>query len=624
MKRTTTLGVVGCLSLLLGTHLQAQNLRALWHLDEGAGAIISDSSGNGNAGCFPSIVNTIGSPCFGTFGGGSDNPAWNAAAASKFGASSLSMNAGGETDDLVFVPSSASLSPTAAITVEAWVRVEAFIAGPISAAIVTKRTPGTGATSSYSLTTTASSGKYIPTFIITDSGGFDHLAISDLTITPGDGKWHHVAGIYDGAHVSVWLDANRSGPMSSVAFAGSINSTATPVLIGASNPPAPKFFFPGKIDEVRVWGRALVPAPGTFTRDLRTSDQNALHGLWHFDSLVGGMTPDSSGYNNTGTFSSAVADACPGIACPLIVSPWLHASFGKALKFDGDDKVSIANSPELNFASPGKNLSISLYLATDGFSTSTAQKILGKRPGACAGLPEYEISQNSSGKLVFTSGTSSISGPPAAGIALSASGKFHIAVHMTATTATLYVNGVVIASSGAFVPGAINAAPLQIGNSGDCGGLNHASIDEVSFYGSDFSDDVVKFLSGSTSYGIDDADPSRAPLVLPGTIGEELGSGVVGPTDWNFGGTSPGMALGFWVPIDPGGNALTSIMLREHGSESTPPGTCGDVYAAVLLAVERAFITATNNDGCGVPAKTVHFEGNIFLGGDIGLNIHWP
>jgi hypothetical protein len=190
-----------------------------------------------------------------------------------------------------------------------------------------------------------------------------------------------------------------------------------------------------------------------------------------------------------------------------------------------------------------------------------------------------------------------------------------------------------IASSASFTFGANNAAALQIGDSGGCTalttptGLNNATIDEVSIYGSALSGGQVAFLSGTTALGTanEAGDQSRAPLVLPGTIGQELGSGVVGTTDWSFGGTNPGMALGFWVPIDPG-TALTDVTLKEKGSkESTPPGSCGDVFGSVLAqGGERAFITATNNDGCRVPASTVHFEGNLGTGGDIGLNIHWP
>jgi hypothetical protein len=115
-------GVTPCVLLFIGAQLRAQNPRALWHLDAGSGTTISDRSGNGNTGCFPSIVNAVGRPCFGTLGGGSDDPAWSAAAASKSGDSSLALDG----DDLVFVPRSTSLSPTAAITVEAWVKVDSY------------------------------------------------------------------------------------------------------------------------------------------------------------------------------------------------------------------------------------------------------------------------------------------------------------------------------------------------------------------------------------------------------------------------------------------------------------------------------------------------------------------
>lgn len=105
MRKTIALSVTICLALFAADQLQAQNLRALWHLDEGTGTTVSDSSGNGNTGCFPSIVNV--STCFGTLPAGVDDPTWTTAADAKFGNSALSFDADG--DDLVFVPSSASL-----------------------------------------------------------------------------------------------------------------------------------------------------------------------------------------------------------------------------------------------------------------------------------------------------------------------------------------------------------------------------------------------------------------------------------------------------------------------------------------------------------------------------------
>jgi hypothetical protein len=90
-----------------------------------------------------------------------------------------------------------------------------------------------------------------------------------------DGRWHHVVGAYDGAHVRLWLDGAEvgAGTPASPPIAYGVGSKG--VRIGAYNGDC-DLGFVGGIDDVRVWNDtppmsgtplpAIEPVPGTPTR----------------------------------------------------------------------------------------------------------------------------------------------------------------------------------------------------------------------------------------------------------------------------------------------------------------------------------------------------------------------
>ena len=82
------------------------------------------------------------------------------------------------------------------------------------------------------------------------------------SVAVNDGRWHHVAGTYDGAKYSLYVDGILDDSMNA---SGSINSGSSYVgCIGAhykkSDERDPRRFFDGLIDDVRIYDRALSEA----------------------------------------------------------------------------------------------------------------------------------------------------------------------------------------------------------------------------------------------------------------------------------------------------------------------------------------------------------------------------
>jgi beta-galactosidase len=77
------------------------------------------------------------------------------------------------------------------------------------------------------------------------------VAISKRTVD--DGRWHHVAGLYDGKRVALYLDGQLEH---SVDASGSIAQNTEPVLLGENSGSRGRSFN-GWLDDVRLYGHAL-------------------------------------------------------------------------------------------------------------------------------------------------------------------------------------------------------------------------------------------------------------------------------------------------------------------------------------------------------------------------------
>jgi len=218
-----------------GTQILAAHPAGYWHLDEPAYAAVPVSS-------LPSAVNfgSLGAAANGTYFPGTA-PGVTGVPGTGFGSPNTACAF--SASSYIDVPGEA-LSFTGAVTISAWVLCPAATGQTESVASL-----GAG---SYELTL---DGQGFPHFV-DGSEAFGTLAGADPVT---DGKWHQLAGVYDGSSTeSLYVDGQLA--------ASNAGATSPPVVtwndlfIGA-DPDAGAFqYFYGTIDEVTVWPQALTPS----------------------------------------------------------------------------------------------------------------------------------------------------------------------------------------------------------------------------------------------------------------------------------------------------------------------------------------------------------------------------
>ena len=188
-----------------------------WSFDDTEVCTVEDSAGTNNGNLAPSCPGNAPTRVAGTVG------------------TALAFDG---VDDTVLVPASASLDAPALLTLSAWIEQ-----APIGQyrAILDKR-DGAG-TDGYDLYVTAEHRLF--------------LRVNDSTLQStkvvADGAWHHVVGIYDGTRLLLYVDGFLD---SSLEVGPKTIDTVGDLHLGRHFL-LPDFPFPGKLDEVRVYERAL-------------------------------------------------------------------------------------------------------------------------------------------------------------------------------------------------------------------------------------------------------------------------------------------------------------------------------------------------------------------------------
>src|SRR5438309_1859832 len=189
-------------------------LMAAYAFNEGAGTTVADVSGNNNTG-------TIGTAT------------WSSAG--KFG-NALVFNG---TNALVTIPNAASLQLTTGMTLEAWVNLATVTAQWRD--VIYK------GDDNYYLEATSTNAS-LPGAGATLGNTFGTAALAANT-------WTHLATTFDGATLRLYVNGVQA---SSRAMTGTLPTSTNPLQIGGDSLFGQ--FFQGRIDEVRIYNRALTQA----------------------------------------------------------------------------------------------------------------------------------------------------------------------------------------------------------------------------------------------------------------------------------------------------------------------------------------------------------------------------
>ena len=197
---------------------------AAYSFNEGTGTSAADASGNG-------LTGTL-----------TNGAAWG----SGRNAGAVQLDG---TDDFVDLGNPAALQLTGSTTISAWINSSSF---PVDdAAIVSRRT---AASAGYQLDTTIDRGPRTIGFKLTNSTGGQMFRYGATALQLN--TWYHVAGVYDAA--SATLHVYLNGQLNDGALVGTVTSTQQNPSSNVNVGRRPTGFnFGGRIDDVRIYGRAL-------------------------------------------------------------------------------------------------------------------------------------------------------------------------------------------------------------------------------------------------------------------------------------------------------------------------------------------------------------------------------
>jgi Concanavalin A-like lectin/glucanases superfamily len=203
-----------------------------WPLNEGSGQTVRDWSGRGNSGYLGS-----------TTGADANDPSW---IKGVFLGSALRFD--GE-NDFVTIPTASSLEQQR-LTVAAWVRANAT-PGPWR--YVVSKGAIECQTASYGLYTGAGGGF---AFYVADRP--DHYFVTpEAPFSVYDGKWHHLAGTFDGKALKLFVDGRLIGSTAAETAIDYDLPDHSAQLGNYGGPCTNNLTLAGDVDGVQIWSQAL-------------------------------------------------------------------------------------------------------------------------------------------------------------------------------------------------------------------------------------------------------------------------------------------------------------------------------------------------------------------------------
>ncbi len=184
------------------------------------------------------------------------------------------------------VPNSSSINIAGPLTMEAWIKLPA-----VSTTLqpILDHSPSLGNEGGYDMYVTETGKARMDIFYYPS---YQYL-IGATTLTAN--VWHHIAGVYDGSQLRLYVDGQLDG---SVNLSSPMTSTNVQLRIGRNNYLYTPIYFNGLIDEVRISTGALYSS--NFTPAASLTASGSTKGLWKFD---GQTATDSSANGNNGTLN---------------------------------------------------------------------------------------------------------------------------------------------------------------------------------------------------------------------------------------------------------------------------------------------------------------------------------
>ena len=313
--------------ILNGPLTLGHGLAAYWPLDAGNGLTAHDASGRGHNG---TLIN---------------GPAWTATAAPLAFGSPYALAFDGQ-DDYVLVPDHPNLNFDAepAFTLAAWVQTERTSQQEDGAAIIAKG-KGDGE-EQYALDVYLGAFR----FFVRDSAGSGAYDVGATGVFTASAGWTHVAATLDAEQdlMALYVDgveqARRLPP-------ASLYANTHPLSIGSRQNGSGNYDynFQGRIDDVRLYGRAL-SAP----------EIAALAAGGHNNTLVLGSDLD---LNGDLTLNAATLDAGPGGQALDLGGDWTShggafAAQAGTVRFDGAGVQTIAGDVAFHDLTVGQGVSL--------------------------------------------------------------------------------------------------------------------------------------------------------------------------------------------------------------------------------------------------------------------------
>jgi hypothetical protein len=181
--------------------------------------------------------------------------------------------------------------PDGPLTLECWLNADAFA----------QRTGLVAKTENSEYAIFVNAG--VPSFSIFLGDRYVEARSAEPALEPG--RWHHVAGVFDGGEVRLYVDGRVADRTPG---SGARRTNTLPLIVGADvNARGDAVsHFDGQIDEVRLSGVARYEGDGFTPRRRARPDEHTLL-LLHMDGAVGPWLHDASGRGAHGVAGSGVA-----------------------------------------------------------------------------------------------------------------------------------------------------------------------------------------------------------------------------------------------------------------------------------------------------------------------------